>query len=247
MNGFFDHLVGRTLGQTASIQPRLPSLFEPDTTATQPDSSGLQIPANPAGASENLPPALVPALLIVPRDNKEISRQSRGGELAIRRDAQPGDFASTAAPQKRDASSSRNAAHRVEDSFPSAGGRAAQNESKSGVAVSNKTPPVENVSIAGQTTPSPSGARMHLPESIRLSTNGVPNQAVPAPLLKPLTLPGNEINSNSSPPPAVHVTIGRVEVRAVLPFRQPRMASSGPSPKVSLDSYLKQRNGGGSE
>ena len=44
-------------------------------------------------------------------------------------------------------------------------------------------------------------------------------------------------------PPDVHITIGRVEIRAMTPPAPPR-ASSRPAPRVSLDDYLKQTAGG---
>ena len=47
----------------------------------------------------------------------------------------------------------------------------------------------------------------------------------------------------ASVPPDVHITIGRVEIRAVTPPAAPR-ASSRPAPRVSLDDYLKQTAGG---
>jgi hypothetical protein len=44
-------------------------------------------------------------------------------------------------------------------------------------------------------------------------------------------------------PPAIHVTIGRVEVRAVQPPSAPaRQTSSAPAPRISLDEYLRARN-----
>jgi hypothetical protein len=51
--------------------------------------------------------------------------------------------------------------------------------------------------------------------------------------------------SGSPPAPAIHVTIGRIEIRATTPAaapvrRQPRQPSV-----MSLDEYLKQRAGGG--
>jgi hypothetical protein len=45
-------------------------------------------------------------------------------------------------------------------------------------------------------------------------------------------------------PPAIHVTIGRVEVRAVMPPSAPPKVASRSAPKLSLKDYLKQRNGG---
>ena len=53
-------------------------------------------------------------------------------------------------------------------------------------------------------------------------------------------------SDNTASPRAIHITIGRIEVRAVhpppAPLPQPRPAPA--SPKISLEEYLKQRNGG---
>lgn len=45
-------------------------------------------------------------------------------------------------------------------------------------------------------------------------------------------------------PPAIHVTIGRVEVRAVMSPSAPPKVASRAAPKLSLEDYLKQGNGG---
>lgn len=48
-----------------------------------------------------------------------------------------------------------------------------------------------------------------------------------------------------APRPTVHVTIGRVEVKAIMPPVQPeRPKPSRPGPTLSLEAYLKQRNEG---
>jgi hypothetical protein len=44
--------------------------------------------------------------------------------------------------------------------------------------------------------------------------------------------------------PAIQVKIGRVEVRAAAPASPPSRGAPQPAPKLSLDEYLKQRNGG---
>jgi hypothetical protein len=48
----------------------------------------------------------------------------------------------------------------------------------------------------------------------------------------------------SNEPPAIHVTIGRVEVHAVMSPSAPPKAPSRVAPRPSLEEYLKQRNGG---
>jgi hypothetical protein len=46
--------------------------------------------------------------------------------------------------------------------------------------------------------------------------------------------------------PSIRVTIGRIEVRAIMPAKEPaaRPPTRRPGPKLSLDDYLKQQNGG---
>jgi hypothetical protein len=44
-------------------------------------------------------------------------------------------------------------------------------------------------------------------------------------------------------PPAIHVTIGRVEVRAAAPPPVPDPPAAAPAPRLSLDEYLEQHNG----
>jgi hypothetical protein len=56
-------------------------------------------------------------------------------------------------------------------------------------------------------------------------------------------LPAPQTSANE--PPAIHVTIGRVEVRAVMSPSAPPKAASRAARKLSLEDYLKQRNGGG--
>jgi hypothetical protein len=51
----------------------------------------------------------------------------------------------------------------------------------------------------------------------------------------------------AAPPPAIQVTIGRIEVRAVTPppAEAPALpAGETPAPILSLDAYLAQRDGG---
>jgi hypothetical protein len=58
----------------------------------------------------------------------------------------------------------------------------------------------------------------------------------------PSSEPREQLAANQ--PPAIHVTIGRVEVRAVMAPGPPPKAATPPGPKISLEEYLKQRNGG---
>ncbi len=51
-------------------------------------------------------------------------------------------------------------------------------------------------------------------------------------------------HDSSSSTPTIQVTIGRIEVRAITPPVAPPQRPRKPSPALSLDDYLKQRNGG---
>ncbi|MEY2521161.1 MAG: hypothetical protein QOF24_2920 [Verrucomicrobiota bacterium] len=52
--------------------------------------------------------------------------------------------------------------------------------------------------------------------------------------------PREQLSANQ--PPAIHVTIGRVEVRAVMAPSAPLKAAAAPTPRISLEEYLKRRN-----
>jgi hypothetical protein len=55
-------------------------------------------------------------------------------------------------------------------------------------------------------------------------------------------LPLRQASSNE--PPAIHISIGRIEVRAVMPQKTTPKITSPSAAKLSLEDYLKQRNGG---
>lgn len=66
----------------------------------------------------------------------------------------------------------------------------------------------------------------------------------PAPSVEPLRHSRVARDDSSSSRP-IHITIGRIEVRAVHPPPEPVVQRPKPvSPKISLEEYLKQRNGG---
>ena len=59
-------------------------------------------------------------------------------------------------------------------------------------------------------------------------------------------LPRPEVTTSEPEAPTVRVSIGRVEVKSVMPSAPPvrREPSARPGPALSLDDYLEQRNGG---
>jgi hypothetical protein len=44
--------------------------------------------------------------------------------------------------------------------------------------------------------------------------------------------------------PTVHVTIGRIDVRAVLPDRPPARSAAPPEPQLTIEEYSRQRREG---
>jgi hypothetical protein len=97
---------------------------------------------------------------------------------------------------------------------------------------SSVSPPETADLIAPSQSPSPPKEKTRVvvrPEiATRLKTTAPPVSARPSSPIKP---------------PTIHVTIGRVEVRAVMPPVAAPKPSSPSGPKPSLEDYLKQRNG----
>jgi len=65
-----------------------------------------------------------------------------------------------------------------------------------------------------------------------------------SPLKPPATPAVSLLQPSPKEPPAIHVTIGRVEVRAMMPAAQVKPSPERSAPKMSLDDYLRSRNGG---
>lgn len=74
-----------------------------------------------------------------------------------------------------------------------------------------------------------------------------PHQRPPA--IQPQIVSWSESVASSVPtakpkPPTIQVTIGRVEVRAIVPPSPPRQSTKPPTPNLSLEDYLRSGNGG---
>jgi hypothetical protein len=89
-----------------------------------------------------------------------------------------------------------------------------------------------------------------LSESPRSSSELI-HATQPRPPVRSPVMPTHELSvgtslqpANMTPAPVIRVTIGRIDVRAVLPPAQPPRRITSTRPKLTLDEYLKQRNGG---
>jgi hypothetical protein len=91
-------------------------------------------------------------------------------------------------------------------------------------------------------------AKASVPRSLRLAPDRLANTLASLPSSETATLPDpSDISLESAPQPqrVVHVTIGRIDVRAVMPSPPPQPpAHPHPRPVLGLDDYLKQRSGG---
>jgi hypothetical protein len=83
-----------------------------------------------------------------------------------------------------------------------------------------------------------------LPQPAPLITpDGSRPVVLPPPPTRPM-VPDQRAAVQESPAPAIHVTIGRIEVRATQPTPAKVEKRQPQTPPLSLDEYLRQRNGG---
>lgn len=61
--------------------------------------------------------------------------------------------------------------------------------------------------------------------------------------LRPATNLPHRPQAETATPPAIQITIGRIEVRATQPSTQPQRRSNQSSPVMTLEAYLQERNG----
>jgi hypothetical protein len=301
MSDFLSRIVGRSLGPSQGIQPRVPSLYEPCGKGSGPlwarhdfeedasraaenevdagraldseDDSGrpsLFRPMEPsqhtrhgqraAFVSETHPTAesqpagsLEPARRVLQSD-AEVSGETGSrpviltGTLRPRQVAMVGEnFSDNPAlvpsPTEADRSSLFRPATR--------NGAASNSEDAGRPAVESRVVQLSSQSLIAELAKANAANRSDLPTSSLM------------PAVKPvmLVVPGASGTqrpenpditnvpavSHSSPAaePAIRVSIGRVEVRAVFPPPPPRRTQTArPKPSLSLDEYLKQRNRG---
>ncbi len=243
MSDFLDRLACRAIGSEAALAPRLPSLFEPSQrapTLALGDEGEAPVQGREAPAAS----AAMPAALQVQ------SPHAAGPAERSRASATPTDPAPTSAPAQAVAPAQRHTL-----------------SSPALELAPRNTPPVERPAVpstAGHpdTTNSPSPvpprhARLApRPASVSQPACGslrpAPVPVFAAPRVGPASAPpgqavarraaaapvASEIGASSEP--VVHVSIGRLEVRAVAPTGAASRRRDGPQPS-GLDDYLRQR------
>jgi hypothetical protein len=251
MNSFLQHLIARSLADPESVRPRLPSRFEPPL-----DSMGLREPVLLTETAEEtaaepaapVPPAqpslnLLPARLTSSSEPQHSERISPPPFLPLptptpppRRLEPPPE--SSGLPPAADSSVRPEL---ISAPPPLAAPLAMQAEmpwlqpaippSEQGPARPLTIEPVVRLHPVEASTEHPAGQEV-LPNTRPL---------VAQPLVQPVR-PHTDGNGTSS---TIQVTIGRVEVRAVFTQSAPQPPQPRSTPALSLDEYLKQRDGGG--
>ena len=274
MNGYLNNIIARTVEQPPSIRPRLASIFEPTIgpailVAADPLRTNQNVQRRSVSQrhDDHGAPTRPAALDVQP---SPIHRSSEAD--AKRREQAPvrGDEPTIARPPKPRVDSSSLVPHqtvgswtvssRIEplrepaDPVPfsqvneterervqtSAEGNARREEILSPVA----SAPVTVIDRVVVETPVQSQPEVLIREVERSVRRDSPR--APAAIVRP------EVNLSIEPPPlaretpsSVRITIGRIDVRAVMPHPQPAAPAreTKRSAALSLDEYLKQRNG----
>lgn len=278
MFSYLDNLVARQLPETAVIQPRPISLFEPwpgtasispppaigeeETAVSSPSIHPLPRPQTPRIPSPTVPAAPQPAL---PTLTPPAPQPASPSPLPPTPTLRPASSEPAPPPQKQPPVNDAPAA--IQPSPPRQpvlAPPAPVNVTPTSLHHRAEPPPAkethppviirEQITRLKQVVESPAPSIPPLVETVReqpIQPSPPVKAAIRPEQIKPF-IPANGRPSNHQPPvtpppepaPTIQITIGRIEVRATPPppakveQKQPR------TPVLSLDDYLRQRNGG---
>lgn len=259
MSDYLNNMVARALNSASLIQPRLPSLFEPPSLAAEwlpsalpPKTETADDESSTRGTSFDASPRTQPSVRKFPGDTSPPPLMPTPDSW--RRQPERSD----AGPAAERPLEPQQAEHGATIPLPpqTVGRRHAATSPTGGETVPQSSPetPVSIPSIAAlkarMVLPKGGGERGGEPAestSTPATQSAAPARvAAPPPekiLIKPATRAVNEPMIVQEQPPKIRITIGRVEVRAIMP---PQSPSSSPRPvrpqaRLSLDDYLKQR------
>lgn len=243
MSDFLDRLAARAIGGESTLAPRLPSLFEPLQRAPAmplADEGEAPAPRRDAGAA-------APAVPIATPSPRELARATEPAER-IAASVAPADRMATPVPARAVASSPHE---------PMAPPRIMPTPAHSAVAEQSVTPVALERPVASPSPVPPRQVRV-APTPQETARAPAPNGVLlPAPVpvfAMPRAAPARsernvaaqtaaaraESKAAVAAEPVVHVSIGRLEVRAAPAAAAPPRRRDGPQPS-SLDDYLRQR------
>jgi hypothetical protein len=236
MSDYLTNLAARAHGTSAAVRPRVPSAFEDAPliasfeTTTPPMKQNQIVHSRPAHpVAERLP--AMPALGAPP----PISAKTRSAptEKPVLEQLPPHSSREPSSVEPHQASEAVVSDRSLPRMVAVKRTAPLKNPARD---VSNDSPPLAAPSTFG-------AARSDVRPIIHVRKTPLPNPVTVPLRLRPV--PTVARPSTATSPPPIHVTIGRVEVRAILPTPQSPRSAPPPAPKLSLDDYLKQRNGGG--
>ena len=254
MNGILDTLVMRERGQADTLAPRLPAMFE-STPVIDDAPVALErpraaqhaapAPAPPQPARPPVPPVSAatprPVMVIVPPPPAAQPVQARAPEP-------PAAHAPPAA-RVHTLETHTETVVRVERETVAAPAPQ-RRELPAPPPRTGKLPappaPLEAARPVPPSAPPPVPMQPRAPVDVRIvpARAALPVRAQPAAAQPPRQRALPQAAAQALPPvqaPDVHISIGRVEVRASTAPPRPARAAGGPAP-VSLDQYLSQRN-----
>ena len=244
MSDFIDRLAARAIGSGAALAPRLPSLFEPLQRApvmAMADEGEAPVrardtgPKPPAASAATPPPRpRMPAhALIEPRTARTAPAEQAPLPLPGRAAT---DTPHAPTPPPRAAAPVRAMAAEPSRVTPVSERTAARPSP-----VSPRESRIAPSRHEAAHPPTAAGALLPVPAPVFATTNGLPasSQLGRAAMCRPRDVPAGRASRTSSEP-VVHVSIGRLEVRAAPAVATPPRRRDGPQPG-SLDDYLRQR------
>jgi hypothetical protein len=246
MSDYLQALVGLTQGSGPRVRPVTRSNYEPP----RPDISTIQEPMAALVTANNnaIPPGTTTKIATAPKAQTTAGKSTSFVETI--RGSQKDSAATTHAPQEKDVPSS---------AIPLSSDSQVNPVSPMDPASMTKSTSIHRPSTT--VAPEPRPALVRPPLTAPASSHQVqhpkpapdaPTKKALSPAFRPKPLVRPAVTSTSPPasrhelvpqPPDIHVTIGRVDVRVgAAPERPtPRPKSAGPT--LSLDDYLKARNG----
>jgi hypothetical protein len=251
MSDFLSQLAERALARPPLVRPRLQSIYEPPVASVLPNplEEHVELPAVPPRVIE-----FAHERTLQSRDEKAGAKQASEESDRKSDESESAGKIKTAEPKTPQHRTARKDDRQLER-VPAARARQPATPSEDAKAPSAEsdleiqTPARQKESVQPQTFSHESKSRVEkqpvhpIAVTVRPAQRSRDEQAVPT---LPLTPAPREGPPRASAP-AVHVTIGRVEVRAIMPgVAAPEPAPSS-TPRLSLEDYLKQRNGGARE
>jgi len=238
MSNYLNNIVLRSLNLATVVQPRVPQLFE-DAPAPSPVPETSE-----ANAALNTPTVRdeVAAVSGVPASQhgtEATPRIRRAEETSARESATETRLPFTAPAPGPAQQTDVSPASLIATSLP-----ASSQSSEAPVRpASAKTQPISNAEHAASTVgPLWPNTSATTPEQSPLTTVQSPLQSQLLQALSP-SLTAN-VSASQQPLP-IRISIGRVDVRAIMPAGPAKAAvSARPKPALSLESYLKQREEG---